>query len=850
LAELLKRSRKISAAQFGEAGTMERSHGVTAIRRFRPSTRRSTAIFAVIIGIAVSLQAFPAAAEDTPGPGVPTASSKGPYKFTNRLIESNDPYLLLHAHNPVDWYPWGPEAFAKAKKENKPIFLSIGYSTCYWCHVAERTIYSNPDIAKLMNQWFVNVKVDSEQRPDVDRIYVLARQLMAGSGGWPNNLFLTPDLKPFYAGSYFPPRDDPRAGPGFPTVLAAIHQVWTSDRTQALSVAENVMATMRRVQSAMTGSAVAPIKPDAWLAKARDTLSPQLDPQYGGFADRRSGTKFPNPPRLALLLLDYQINSTPAALSGVLNTLDAMVLGGIHDHLAGGFHRYSTEPTWSVPHFEKMLYDNAQLLRLYAEAFRITRNPLYRETAVETARYLEKDAMAPEGGFYTARDAQLHGVEGEGYLWTRGEIASLLGDKEATRFLGVYALTPVPRPNVPDVVHPPDVNGEPPAVLRLRVPVDLTLKMAGFKDVPQMLAEFATDRAKLMAAREKRQQPARDEKIVVSLNGLTIAALAESGQILDEPQLVNWAQKAAERIWALAYDQSTGVLKHEIYRGQVQTSGFLQDYASLGVAFMSLADVTGTKTWRDRAALLANSLLDRFAREDGSFSTTANEQDLLIPIADDADMETPSGTSMAVDLLLRLHEASGEARYLDTATRAVNRLSGQFQERPEGWAAAVAALNRRPLASTHENATAANSPPVASTPGGIRMPVTADHVRVAASGKSVPDGDEILVTIKVDDKFHINANPASFDFLIPTSVEFKGVKPAKVEYPKPIRFTAQFAPEGLDVYEGSIAVVAKFPKGSLRGIKAIQGSVTAQACTNQICLPPSTLPISIAVGDR
>lgn len=829
---------------------MDRSHDATASGRYRRSPRRAVANLAFAIGVALLLQAFPAAAQDAPGPGVPTAGSKGPYKLTNRLIESNDPYLLLHAHNPVDWYPWGPEAFAKAKKENKPIFISIGYSTCYWCHVAERTIYSNPDIAKLMNQRFVNVKVDSEQRPDIDRIYMLARQLMTGGGGWPNNLFLTPDLKPFYAGSYFPPKDDPRAGPGFPTVLAAIHEIWTSDRAQALSVAENVMATMRRVQSATTGGTVAPIKPDAWLAKARNTLLPQFDPQHGGFADRRSGTKFPNPPRLALLLLDHQINRTPNALSGVLNTLDAMAFGGIHDHLVGGFHRYSTEPTWSVPHFEKMLYDNAQLLRLYAEAFRITRNPLYREIAAETARYLEADAMAPEGGFYTARDAQLHGAEGEGYLWTRGEIASLLGDKEATRFLGVYALTPIPRPNVPDIVHPRDVNGEPPAVLRLRVPVDLTLKLAGFKDVPRMLAEFAADRAKLMAAREKRQQPARDEKIVVSLNGLAIAALAESGQILGESQLVGWAQKAAERIWALAYDQDTGGLKHEIYRGRVQIDGFLQDYASLGAAFMSLADMTGTTIWRDRAALLANSMLDRFSRADGSFSITPNEKDLLIPIADDGDAETPSGTSMAIDLLLRLHGAFGEARFLDAANRAVSRLSGQFQDRPEGWAAAVATLNRHPLPSTRENVTAANSPPIASAPGGIRMPMTADHVRVAASGMSVSDGDEVLVTIKVDDKFHINANPASFDFLIPTSVEFKGVKPTKVEYPKPVRFTAEFAPEGLDVYKGSIAVVARFPKGSLLGIKAIQGSVTAQACTNQICLPPSTLPISTAVAGK
>jgi uncharacterized protein YyaL (SSP411 family) len=409
-------------------------------------------------------------------------------------------------------------------------------------------------------------------------------------------------------------------------------------------------------------------------------------------------------------------------------------------------------------------------------------------------------------------------------------------------------LTPLPRSDVPGIVNPRNVDGEPPAVLRLRVPIDQTLKTAGFNDIMQMLAAFAADRDKLLAARERRPQPARDEKMVTSLNGLAIAALAESSQILAEPRLLASAQKAAERIWSLAYDQPTGLLEHEIYRGQAQTSGFLQDYASLGVAFMSLADVTGERIWRERARLLANNMLDRFARVDGAFSTTADDKDLLIPIADDGDMETPSGASMAIDLLLRLHEAAGEKRYLAAATSAVTRLSGPFQEHPESWASAIATLNRHQLPSTTADGTTANSSPTSNATAGLQVPVTADHVQVAASALAAPDGDEIRVTIKVEDKFHINANPASFDFLIPTSVEFNGVKPTKVEYPKPIRFTAKFAPEGLDVYEGSVAIVAKFPKGSLGKINSFRGAVTAQACTNQICLPPSTLPISTALG--
>jgi uncharacterized protein len=475
---------------------------------------------------------------------------------------------------------------------------------------------------------------------------------------------------------------------------------------------------------------------------------------------------------------------------------------------------------------------------------------LYREIALETAGYLGRDMMALDGGFYTARDAQLNGVEGEGYLWTRGEIVSLLGEKEATRFLIVYSLTPVPRPDVPGVVHPRDVNGEPPAVLRLRVPINQTLKTTDSKEITQMLASFAPDRQKLLVAREQRAQPVRDEKIVISLNGLAIAALAESSQVLHDPQLLNWAQKTAERIWALAYDQPTGLLNHEIYRGQVQTSGFLQNCASLGAAFMSLADVTGEAIWRDRARLLANGILDRLVRADGAFSTTSDEKDLLIPIADDGDAEAPSGTSMAIDLLLRLYEPSAERRYLEAITRAITRLSGQFQDHPESWAASVATLNRHRLPLGNAGATATNGPPQTNAAEGIHVPVTADHVGATASAISVPDEDEVLVTIKVDDKFHINANPASFDFLIPTTVEFKGIKPNKVEYPKSTRFTAEFVREGLDVYEGSVAVVARFPKGSPSENSSVEGAVTVQACTNQICLPPSTIPISTAVSGK
>jgi len=395
------------AALSQEADMLFRFGGKPAERAPLERSRRGRVCLAVVLGLATSLPASTFAAGDKAGWGLPTDTAAGQYQYTNRLINSHDPYLLLHAHNPVDWYPWGAEALTKAKQEDKPIFVSIGYSTCYWCHVAERTIYSNPEIAKLMNEWFVNIKVDREQRPDVDRVYMLATEILTGHGGWPNNVFLTPDLKPFFAGSYFPPKDDPRIGTGFPTILSALHAAWSEHRTdKVLPAAEQVFQAMHRVQDQMTAGRDAPIAPSGWLHAAAVAFQRRADSSNGGLGDPGGGPKFPQAPSLELLLADYRLNHAAASLNTLTATLDAMAFGGIHDQLAGGFHRYSTEPTWSIPHFEKMLYDNAQLLRLYAEAYETTRNPIYQSAVLDIGRYLKRDMMAPDGGFYTAQDSQ------------------------------------------------------------------------------------------------------------------------------------------------------------------------------------------------------------------------------------------------------------------------------------------------------------------------------------------------------------------------------------------------------------------------------------------------------------
>ena len=373
---------------------------------------------------------------------VPATADTAPEVHTNWLIDSATPYLLQHAHNPVDWYPWGEEAIGKARKENKLIFLSIGYSTCYWCHVAERTIYSNRSIAALMNQWFVNIKVDREERPDLDASFMLARQVLTSSGGWPNNLFVTPDLKPFFAGSYFPPEDQGDTN-GFPTILRLIHEDWKMNPGKIKAIGDKVQAALEQAHDAGGKPAsVSKLMPANWLATARDQVLSQRDKVYGGF-DGGGGTKFPQAPVLTLLLADYRLNGTAEFLEAVAATLNAMAFGGVHDHLGGGMHRYSTEPTWSVPHFEKMLYDNAQLIGLFADYYAITRQPLARDTAVDLAGYLAKRMTAPDGGFYTAEDADIEGKEGESYLWTRAEITDVLGSADAKRFFGLYELNPL-----------------------------------------------------------------------------------------------------------------------------------------------------------------------------------------------------------------------------------------------------------------------------------------------------------------------------------------------------------------------------------------------------------------------
>jgi uncharacterized protein len=750
------------------------------------------------------------------------------HRYTNRLINSANPYLLLHAHNPVDWYPWGPEALARAKKENKPIFLSIGYSTCYWCHVAEKKLYSRPEIAALMNQWLINIKVDREQLPDIDRIYMLATNLMTGQGGWPNNVFLTPDLKPFYAGSYFGPTDGDLGRPGFPTVLKKLRELWMTDNQQVRAVAERAFQAMQQIQTQLAGGRAATVQPREWLVSAREALARAYDPANGGFPGGGQ-TKFPREPVLELLLADHRVNRAADSLRMLEKTLTVMAYGGVYDQLASGFHRYSTEPTWSIPHFEKMLYDNAQLLAIYVQAYEITRNALYKRVATDLSDYLAREMLAPEGGFYTAQDAEVNGEEGASYVWTREEVAAVLGTDAAKRFFQVYDLTPMPRPQTASL--------EQSGVLRLRV----ELMQKGGDGVVGVLNSVASLRTELLAARNRRPQPLRDDKIVVGINGLAIDAFVRSGQVLGRARDLDAAKRTAERVWTLAYNPKTGRLKHEIFHARAQTDAYLDDSALLGRSFMSLYEATKDPVWRERSVALADAIARHFLRENGRLATSPNEKGLLIVARDHGDDVYGSGTSAAIDLFLRVGTATGGTRYPGLADRILRYVGGAVTDHPDSWGTLVAAVN-------HHQVVAASSgretvPLAGPSARNLAIPGTADRVRVTAATLATGDHDEIVTTVTVDPGWHVNANPASFDYLIPTSVSFEGLSATRVVYPPAVRIKPKFAPDGLDAYEGVTRVVALFPKGAVKNAGRLRGTLSVQACNHEVCLLPAEIPV-------
>ncbi len=553
----------------------------------------------------------------------------------NRLLREKSPYLLQHAYNPVDWYPWGEEAFAKAKREGKPIFLSIGYSTCHWCHVMERESFEDDSVAALLNRYFVSIKVDREERPDVDRLYMTAMQAMGMGGGWPLNAFLTPELEPFYGGTYFPPRTA-MGRPGMMEVLPRVHEAWQSQR-------EQVTASGRSVIAAIAGLG----EPDA-AAVERESLFVQCERYLAASQDARGGfstaPKFPSVANLNFLMRWWARDPAGRAdvLAMVRRQLDAMRAGGIHDHLGGGFHRYATDRDWLVPHFEKMLYDQAQIAWAYLEGFQATGDPRYAATARGIFAYVSRDLSAPEGGFYSAEDADSEGEEGRFYVWTPAEVEAIAGAADARAFMLRYGVTPEGNfEHGASIVHEARTLAE--------VAADLKLTEA------ETRARVERAGRALFEARGGRVRPHRDDKVLTAWNGLMISAYARGARVLGEPALAERAAQAATFVWERLHDAKSGALTRRWRDGEAGIAGQLDDYAYYALGLVDLYQATLDPLWLARAVDVTEAMVARFWDEEdgGFFESPAGDPHVKVRMKDGFDGAEMAGNSIAaLDLQL------------------------------------------------------------------------------------------------------------------------------------------------------------------------------------------------------
>jgi uncharacterized protein YyaL (SSP411 family) len=592
--------------------------------------------------------------------------------FTNRLAGETSPYLLQHAHNPVDWYPWGLEAFETARREGKPVLLSIGYSACHWCHVMERESFEDAETARLMNEHFVNIKVDREERPDLDEIYMNCVQRMTGHGGWPMTVFLTADGAPFYGGTYFPPVD--RHGmPSFRRVLLAVAEAHRSRPGDVKETAAKLTADLARIDRASTSDA--PLD-GAIVERAAAALSAAYDSRFGGLG---RAPKFPNTMVFSLFLRAFHLSGQRPFLDMTAHTLRTMAQGGIYDHLGGGFHRYSVDERWLVPHFEKMLYDNAQLVPLLLDTYRASGESYFLDVAEDVLRYVGREMVSPEGGFYATQDADSEGEEGKFFLWEREQVLSLLGPETGEIFCRVYDVSDVGNFEHRNILH-----------------VTLTDEQAGkmFGRSPDEIRTLLADgRSRLFEARESRIKPLRDEKIIAAWNGLMLSAYADALRLTGNPEYRRIVESCVafvrRHLW------SGDRMLHSYKDGKAKVPGFLDDYAALAIAFLDVYEATSVVEHLESAERLTVRMLELFWDEaNGGFFYTAADHERLIARTKPAhDGSVPSGNSLAAMLCLRLHALTDDERYANAAERVLRLYRGSMEENPFAHAYLLAAVD-------------------------------------------------------------------------------------------------------------------------------------------------------------
>ncbi|MGI9384198.1 MAG: DUF255 domain-containing protein [Methyloligellaceae bacterium] len=742
-------------------------------------TRFLATLFVLIIALP---QIAAAAGGDTKG------------RKANRLINEASPYLRQHAYNPIDWYPWGKAAFEKAKKEHKPVFLSVGYSTCHWCHVMARESFENDAIAKVLNDNFVAIKVDRERRPNVDETYMLATEIINQRGGWPNSVFLTPDRKPFFAGTYFPPDN-------FQQILGAITQYWKDDIAALKADAERIANV---IQTVMTRRVEAQELTPKALKTAVSSILEELDAFYGGFT---TAPKFPNEAVLLFLLHMAEKDNNVGALNAVSLTLDGILNGGIQDHVGGGFHRYAVDAQWRVPHFEKMLYNQALLTQVLVRAYRLTGTPRYAAAIRRALDYVLADLTDPTGGFYSARDADSEGKEGTFYVWTPETMRAALGPDDAKLAEKVFGVTKDGNFEGHTVLHFPEAPED--------LAVEIGMKLSVLND------RLAAIRTRLESVRAKREAPHRDEKVVTAWNGMMITAFAEAAAALGEPRYKAAALKAATFLWETLHDE-TG-LKRAYFEGKVALAGQQEDYAYTAVAFLALYDLTHDATWLKRAETLSQEMVGKFRdAEVGDYFMTAST-DTFSRAKSRTDGATPSGNAMALDMFARLARRTRNPENRLKGEALLAAISGISVQSPMGSGYALRAADTLLRGETGPNRFLAK--------GVVRAEAQFDRAR-----------RQLTVRLAMADGWHVNSDKPLEEFFIPTELSVEGMDKVEVVYPKPLKRKLGFHDKDLALYEGTVELKATLPATSAKRMRA---KLRLQACSDKICLEPETAILTV-----
>ncbi len=749
--------------------------------------------------MAQQLQAAVIAKGESYHPRTANFLKNGQPAYVNQLILQDSPYLIQHAHNPVHWHPWGEAAFAKARRENKPVFLSIGYSTCHWCHVMEEESFDNPEIAALINQYFIAIKVDRERRPDIDAVYMQAVTFLTGRGGWPMSSFLTPEGKTFLADSYFPPQP-------FKKLLLRVNEVWQQQQALVIKRADEVASAVAKSQHSQQHSQSLDL--DLLQQTAKHLVTVQ-DRKYGGFGQKM---KFPNEPLLMYLLDAYRRFDNKQALAVVETSLAAMAQGGIYDQVGGGFHRYATDRQWQVPHFEKMLYNQAQLSVAYLLAYQLTAKAEYARIAQQTIDYVLQDMRSATGGFYSATDADSNGVEGEFFVWTPAQIKNALAPKLAQRAIDLYAVTT-------------QGNFEGHNILHLPVSLGNYAKQHGIA-LPLLLLEIEQIRHGLKQKRRKRIAPLRDDKIVTAWNAMMIESLVLAAEVLQQPDYLYAAEETANWLWQ-TNRQESGELWRIHWQGSSSVSGNQQDYAYFASALIKLYDQTGDQQWLDKAKQLANIMIKQFwdNADDGFFmNSVAETQYMMVRPKDIKYNALPSANAVAVNVLAQLSIRTENLEYSNKAAAALSAFSANIKKQPTSYTrllSAAALLNNGQLGSVQYAAKGA----------------------VTIRGKRTAD-DQLYVTIKIKPGWHINAHKPLQDYLIPTKISLSNNELSRIIYPPAILKKLGFGQQKLALYENQSTVQAALP-GSLKDKPVIDIQVQLQACNDKHCLAPEILKLQV-----